>query len=146
MTREWRVGDKVRLTGADWSREHHGAQAGDVVVISRVIDVNLAVYQHFGNDWYIFNDDSGPGPDWSGELVEDEEVGEMTRLPRERKGKTPIDVGMVQQDGLTRVRISMGEDGGSRKNSDLSIQETEDLIAMLNYHMLVAKGEIIPDD
>lgn len=145
MTREWRVGDKVRLTGTEWDIKHHGAQAGDIVVISRVITERIAAFGWPNSDeWFIFNDGGG-SVEWSGELVEDEEVGEMTRLPRERKGKTPIDVGMVQQDGLTRVRISMGEDGGSRKNSDLSIQETEDLIAMLNYHMLVAKGEIKDD-
>lgn len=145
MTRVWQVGDKVRLTGTGWHREFHGAQTGDIVVIDSVLNEKTSVFEHpAGNQWYIINGDDG-SVEWTGELVEDEEVGEMTRLPRERKGKTPIDVGMVQQDGLTRVRISMGEDGGSRKNSDLSVQETEDLIAMLNYHMLVAKGEI-PDE
>lgn len=79
-------------------------------------------------------------------LVKGYEV-DMMRLPRARKGKTPIDVGIVKQDDLTRVRISMGEDNSpGRKNSDLSEQEVLDLIAMLNYHLLVAKGEIIPDE
>jgi hypothetical protein len=65
------------------------------------------------------------------------------RLPRDRKGKTPIDVGIVEQDGLKRVRLSMGEDGApGRKNSDLSPQETSDLIAMLNYNLKVINGEI----
>lgn len=67
----------------------------------------------------------------------------MARLPRDRKGKTPIDVGIVTQDGLTRVRVSMGEDGTpGRKNSDLSYKETEDLITMLSYNLALAKGEI----
>lgn len=65
------------------------------------------------------------------------------RLPRDRKGKTPIDVGVVEQDGLKRVRLSMGEDGTpGRKNSDLSDKETVDLIAMLNYNLKLIRGEI----
>jgi len=48
----------------------------------------------------------------------------------------------VEQGNTRRIRITLGEDGGSKKNSDMTIGETEDLIAILNYNVLVAKGEI----
>ena len=68
------------------------------------------------------------------------------RLPRSRRGKTPIDVGVVTQESGPRVRLSVGEDGHGqqsyRKNSDLDVKETEDLITMLQYHVAIAKGEI----
>lgn len=87
--------------------------------------------------------DTETNDDWEIELlVENYEVKTM-RLPRDRKGKTPIDVGIVVQDGLTRVRLSMGEDGTpGRKNSDLSVEETENLITMLAYNLELAKGNI----
>lgn len=71
-----------------------------------------------------------------------EKAGETVRVPRERRGKTPIDIGIVEQGNTRRIRITLGEDGGSKKNSDMTIGETEDLIAILNYNVLVAKGEI----
>jgi len=65
------------------------------------------------------------------------------RLRRSRRGKTPIDIGVVTQDSGPRVRVSIGEDGTpGRKNSDLDFQETEDLITMLQYHLALAKGDI----
>lgn len=71
------------------------------------------------------------------------------RLPRSRRGKTPIDVGVVTQESGPRVRVSIGEDGHGaqsyRKNSDLDFTETENLILMLQYKLAVAKGEIADD-
>lgn len=68
------------------------------------------------------------------------------RLPRSRRGKTPIDVGVVTQESGPRVRLSIGEDGHGaqsyRKNSDLDVPETENLILMLQYHVEKAKGNI----
>lgn len=132
-------GDIVRLTGAWWEGDRT-PQCGDIVEIVRSGRDGDATFYFRDVAWYVYDN---PYHGWGGELVESTEVGEMTRLPRDRKGKTPIDVGVVEQDGLKRVRISMGEDlKPGRKNSDLSVKETEDLIAMLNYNMLVAKGEI----
>ena len=64
------------------------------------------------------------------------------RLPRDRKGKTPIDIGVVVQQSGPRVRVSIGEDWSNpsaKKNSDLSFKETEDLITMLQYHLHLAR-------
>jgi len=71
------------------------------------------------------------------------------RLRSSRRGKTPIDVGVVTQESGPRVRLSLGDDAMStpsrRKNRDLDFQECEDLIVMLQYHLMKAKGEI-PDE
>lgn len=67
------------------------------------------------------------------------------RLPRSRKGKTPIDVNLVNQPSNPhpRVRLSVGEDGvPGRKNSDLDPKETEDLITLLQWHLAKARGEV----
>lgn len=70
----------------------------------------------------------------------------MVRLNRSRRGKTPIDVTIVEQDGTTRVRLTMGEDNGSKKNSDLTDEEVLDLMALLNYHYLVITGQVPEDE
>lgn len=70
------------------------------------------------------------------------------RLPRSRRGKTPIDVGVVTQASGPRVRVSIGEDYSSlssKKNSDLDFKEVEDLIVLLQYHLAKARGEISDD-
>lgn len=66
------------------------------------------------------------------------------RLPRSRRGKTPIDINIIQQgeDAPVRVRLSLGPDDGKRYNSDLDFTETENLIVMLQYHLAKAKGDI----
>lgn len=68
------------------------------------------------------------------------------RLPRSRRGKTPIDIGIVEQGGgPIRIRVSIGEDWAkpsSKKNSDLDFKETEDLITLLQWHLAKAKGEV----
>lgn len=65
------------------------------------------------------------------------------RLERSRKGKTPIDIVITeQQPGLKRIRLTVGEDGAGKKNSDLDFAETEALIIVLQYHLAKAKGEI----
>lgn len=66
----------------------------------------------------------------------------MTRLPRSRKGKTPLDVTVTIQDGLKRVRITMGDDNFNKKNSDLDEQETEDLITMLTFKLAELREEL----
>lgn len=60
----------------------------------------------------------------------------MTRLPRSRNGKTPIDVVIVKQDNTKRVRITVGDDlarPSAKKNSDLDMKEVDDLIVLLSY-------------
>jgi len=66
----------------------------------------------------------------------------MTRLPRSRKGKTPIDVTTTGQNGLKRVRLTVGHDGGAKFNSDLDPQEAMDLLTILTYHLSVITGQI----
>ncbi len=61
----------------------------------------------------------------------------MTRLTRNRRGKTPIDVGVVDQGGPVRVRITVGDDEArpsAKKNSDLTPKEAEDLAVMLMFY------------
>jgi len=66
------------------------------------------------------------------------------RLPRSRRGKTPIDVNIIQQgaDAPIRVRLTVGPDYEKKYNSDLDFTETENLIVMLQYHLAKAKGEL----
>lgn len=66
----------------------------------------------------------------------------MTRLPRSRRGKTPIDVVVVTQESGPRVRLTIGDDYFQKKNSDLDFEETEALIVLLRYNLAKAKGEI----
>jgi hypothetical protein len=68
------------------------------------------------------------------------------RLPRDRRGKTPIDVTLTHQQAGTRVRLTIGHDGGSKSNSDLTYRETEDLVTLLQYKLAQAKGDIPTDD
>jgi hypothetical protein len=67
------------------------------------------------------------------------------RLERSRRGKTPIDVNVVIQDGLPRVRLTVGAGSPNAKNSDLDFEETDALVTVLRYHLARAKGEI-PND
>ena len=66
----------------------------------------------------------------------------MTRLPRSRKGKTPIDVTITDQNGVKRVRLTVGQDNGAKKNSDLDAQEVADLVTMLAYNVGIITGNI----
>jgi hypothetical protein len=67
----------------------------------------------------------------------------MSRLPRSRKGKTTVDVTITRQDGLPRVRLTMGHvDHYSHKNTDMDDREVEDLIIMLTYKLKMMRGEI----
>lgn len=66
----------------------------------------------------------------------------MVRLDRSRKGKTPVDVTIVEQDGNQRIRLTMGDDGFSKKNTDMDEQETADLITLLQYHLEVLRGNL----
>lgn len=68
------------------------------------------------------------------------------RLPRSRRGKTPIDVVVVTQESGPRVRLTVGDDGASKKNSDLDFKEAEDLITLLQYNLAVARGELKSDE
>lgn len=68
------------------------------------------------------------------------------RLTRSRKGKTPIDIVIVEQEkGQARVRLTVGDDASkpsNKKNSDLDLQEVDDLITMLTYHKMKISGEL----
>lgn len=101
------------------------------------------------DNWYhIEAVDAGKIAEWEIDLLLDKYEVKTVRLPRKRKGKTPIDVGVVTQDDTTRVRLSMGDDKATKsgkKNSDLTPEEVEDLMAMLNYHRMVATGEIVEE-
>lgn len=66
----------------------------------------------------------------------------MVRLDRERKGKTPVDVTITEQNGNVRVRLTMGDDYASKKNTDMTVQETRDLATLLTYHAEVADGNL----
>ena len=69
----------------------------------------------------------------------------MTRLPRSRGGKTPVavDVVVTKQNGLPRVRLTLGADyGTSKKNTDMDEDETEALIVLLQYKLAEMRGEV----
>lgn len=69
----------------------------------------------------------------------------MTRLPRSRGGKTPVEVDVVvtRQNELPRVRLSLGNDySTSRKNTDMDTEETEALIVLLQYKLAEMRGEV----
>lgn len=66
----------------------------------------------------------------------------MTRLPRSRGGKTAIDVTLTAQAGLMRVRLTMGEDNSSKKNTDMDELETANLITILEYKLAELRGEL----
>lgn len=66
----------------------------------------------------------------------------MSRLPRSRKGKTSVDVTITRQDGLPRVRLTMGDGKPGHKNTDMDEREVEDLIVMLTYKLRMMRGEI----
>lgn len=140
------AGDKVRLTGSYWhngSWESYGIHGGETFTVCPTdawVDNKTTIrFEEVAQHWSF----DGEGGDFELTLVQAESEVEMARLPRDRKGKTPIDVGIVVQDDLTRVRLSMGEDGApGRKNSDLSVKEAEDLVTMLQYNISIAKGDI----
>ena len=67
------------------------------------------------------------------------------RLPRARKGKMPVDVVITNQEAGPRVRISVGWDNESKRNSDLTFKDTEDLIVLLQYHLAKARGDLKDD-
>lgn len=70
------------------------------------------------------------------------------RLPRSRKGKTTIDVTTTAQNGLKRVRLTMGPPNGwesDRYNTDMDEEETEALITLLRFTLAKLRGEV-PDD
>lgn len=67
----------------------------------------------------------------------------MSRLPRSRKGKTSVDVTATKQNGLARVRLTMGEVSSySHKNTDMDAQEVEDLIVLLSFKLAMIRGDI----
>lgn len=72
----------------------------------------------------------------------------MTRLPQTRKGKTPVDVTVTEQNGLKRVRLSMGADYGygGKKNTDMDEQEVEDLITILTFKLAMIRGQVPWDE
>lgn len=68
------------------------------------------------------------------------------RLPRGRSNKTKVDVNYVEQNGLPRVRLTLGEDGRGKKNTDMDAKETGDLITLLEYHKGIVDGTIPKPD
>lgn len=71
------------------------------------------------------------------------------RLPRSRRGKTAIDVVIVEQPAnpVTRIRITLGEsDSPNKRNTDMDFTECENLIVLLQYQLAVARGEIKHDE
>lgn len=69
----------------------------------------------------------------------------MSRLPRSRRGKTAVDVTITRQDGLPRVRLTMGE-GYGNKNTDMDEKEVLDLITLLTFKYKMMRGEIDWED
>lgn len=67
----------------------------------------------------------------------------MTRLPRSRGGKTGVEVDVVttRQNGLPRVRLTLGSPYTNNKSTDMDEEETEALIVLLQYKLLELKGE-----
>ncbi len=49
---------------------------------------------------------------------------------------------ITNQPAGPRIRITFGDDGSKKYNSDLDFKETEDLIILLQYHLEKAKGNI----
>lgn len=70
----------------------------------------------------------------------------MTRLPNSRKGKTPVDVTVTNQNNLKRVRLTMGHDNRSKMNTDLDEQEAEDLITILTFKLAMIRGQVPWDE
>ena len=71
----------------------------------------------------------------------------MTRLRRSRRGKTHVDVTTLRQDGLPRVRLSMGTTGTpNNRNTDMDEAEVEDLIVLLQFKLMMLRGEIPWED
>ena len=70
----------------------------------------------------------------------------MTRLPTSRKGKTPVDVTVTNQNGLKRVRLTMGLDALNKKNTDMDEQEVEDLITILTFKLAMIRGQVPWDE
>jgi hypothetical protein len=66
----------------------------------------------------------------------------MSRLPRSRKGKTTVDVTVTKQDGLPRVRLTMGDGKPNHKNTDMDPTEVADLIVLLTFKLKMIRGEI----
>lgn len=65
------------------------------------------------------------------------------RLPRSRKGKTTVDVTVTRQDGLPRVRLSMGERSKPGfKNTDMDESEVEALVTFLQFNLAKVRGQI----
>lgn len=65
------------------------------------------------------------------------------RLPRDRGNKMKVDVNFTEQNGLRRVRLTLGEDDyRGKKNTDLTPQEVDDLVTLLQYWKGVVTGDI----
>lgn len=59
----FKVGDKVRLTGAGWRGQMKAPGKGDIVTLKDDISFNA-----YGTTWYVFGDPKDP---WGAELVND---------------------------------------------------------------------------
>lgn len=70
----------------------------------------------------------------------------MSRLPQSRKGKTTVDVTVTEQNGLKRVRLTLGDQTISKKNTDMDEREVEDLITLLQFKLMMLRGEVPWDE
>lgn len=76
---DFKVGDKVRLTGGDWLYQEHAVSTGDVVEITHYFP-NIPGYEYSGvpgfssdsGEWYVYYSENEDGyvEDFRGELVE----------------------------------------------------------------------------
>lgn len=94
--REWQVGDRIRLTGSEWSSTGNSFSTGDVVTITRVKKYyggeRYFTEDSYGDEWYVIRKGEDPDDDYEyygGELVaaaDDEiRVGDTVRI-NERYG------------------------------------------------------------
>lgn len=68
------VGDRVRLTGTEFTRDYHEFQAGDIVTISRMDSDGSGIFDTpKGDYWYVYPEGRlGYHEDWGGVVVADE--------------------------------------------------------------------------
>lgn len=67
----FKIGDKVRLTGAEWSGFGKKGWTGKIVEISS-FDGQVALFRKGGDAWYVYdkNDSEMEADDWGADLVE----------------------------------------------------------------------------
>lgn len=69
---EFKVGDKVRLTGQGWGDDDSPARGGIVEIAGYGEDVHAPYFRDGGDNWYVWEDG-----DWDAELVDTEAIKEL---------------------------------------------------------------------